>query len=362
MKYPWGRGHMPSLDGWRAFSILLVLGGHCINTYNFPAEWAPAFGWLFDGSFGVRCFFLISGFLITTLMLRETAGKGKLSLRGFYLRRAIRILPVYCAFLAVVAVLEWSTTFSNSRLQWIHLVTFTTNFSFASNWLTGHTWSLSCEEQFYLLWPVLYLFLTNDVARRRGVYLFVSTMVVCPIWRVAAYTEVIPDPGYSLPNYLDTLAVGCMLAYVHPWLGRNVGSLHARSITILSVFAVAIPYVLEHSQKFGILTIPMAYPFQAFGLAWFISLSVHYPTTGLFSMLNAKPVIWLGTLSYSIYIWQQLFCTDPSVFGWKTTWFQSFQLWIPASLVTACTSYYLLERPFLRVRRLLRKEPIRINN
>jgi len=90
---------LPSLDGWRAVSILIVLGFHCTFASGFPSALRPVFHWLFDGSLGVRFFFVISGFLITWLLLCEHEQRGAINLRSFYIRRALRILPVYLVFL-----------------------------------------------------------------------------------------------------------------------------------------------------------------------------------------------------------------------------------------------------------------------
>jgi peptidoglycan/LPS O-acetylase OafA/YrhL len=352
---PWGVGYLPSLDGWRALSILLVLGAHTTVTENFPADWRIFFAWLFDGGLGVRCFFIISGFLITTLMLRETASRGLLDLKSFYLRRAVRIFPVYLAFLVAVALLEYFTAFDQSASQWARLLTFTTNFSLSGNWLTGHTWSLACEEQFYLIWPVVFAAVGLQ-SNRKCMWLLGFLLMLCPLWRVVTYLKIFPDNGLfsggSLLSNLDTLAFGCLLAYAHPLIGRrlNTGCVPIPWVVVYGVVLILVPYFLQHAHLLGIFTVPFGHTFQAMGLCLLISLSIHQPSKGASRVLNSKPVIWLGQLSYSIYIWQQFFCTNPVVFGWRLMWFQSFPFWILAALGTGITSYYLLERPLLKLR------------
>jgi peptidoglycan/LPS O-acetylase OafA/YrhL len=354
-EHPWGVGYLPSLDGWRALSILLVLGSHAKYAANFPPEWDTLFGWLFDGNLGVRCFFIISGFLITTLMLRETASRGSLDLKGFYLRRAVRILPVYLAFLVAVALLEYFTAFDQSASQWAHLLTFTTNFSISGNFLTGHTWSLACEEQFYLIWPVVFAAVGLQFVRK-SLWCLSVPLVLCPLWRVVSYLQAFPDNGLfsklSLFSYLDTLALGCLLAYAHPWIGQrlNTGRTSIPLVIVLSLIFILGPYILQHALLLGIFTVPLAATFQALGLCLLISLSINQPSKGASRVLNLKPVIWLGQLSYSIYIWQQFFCTKPDMFGWQPMWFQSSPFWIFAALGTGIASYYLLERPLLKLR------------
>jgi peptidoglycan/LPS O-acetylase OafA/YrhL len=357
---PWGVGYLPSLDGWRALSILLVLGSHATHTANFPPEWHFIFGWCFDGNLGVRCFFIISGFLITTLMLRETALRGSLDLKGFYLRRAVRILPVYLSFLVVVGLLEYFTAFDQPAVHWAHLLTFTTNFSLSGNWLSGHTWSLACEEQFYLIWPVIFAAVGLHLVRK-SLWCLGVPMVLCPLWRVVSYLKIFPEnelfTTFSLFSNLDTLAFGCLLAYAHPWIGQriNTGRTPISLVLGFSLILILGPYVLQHAFLLGIFTVPLGATLQALGLCVLISLSIHQPSKGPSRVLNSKPVVWLGQLSYSIYIWQQFFCTKPDVFGWQLMWFQSSQFWILAAVGAGISSYYLLERPLMKLRIRLRR-------
>jgi len=142
---------LPSLDGWRALSILMVLGAHTTHTTGFPEELRPLFLWVFDGALGVRFFFCISGFLITYLMLQEAERTGRMSLRDFYVRRTLRILPVYFLYLAVLLGLQCTTPLKLTAGEWAASLTFTADFA-SGQWLNGHLWSLAVEEQFYLLW------------------------------------------------------------------------------------------------------------------------------------------------------------------------------------------------------------------
>ena len=134
-------------------SIVAVLGGQCVFVSGFPSALAPAFRWIFDGDLGVRMFFVISGFLISWLMLAEFDRSNRVSLWRFFARRALRILPVYFAFLFALLLLQCFTDFRQSYGTWVGNVTFTTNFSREGNWTSGHLWSLAMEEQFYLIWP-----------------------------------------------------------------------------------------------------------------------------------------------------------------------------------------------------------------
>ncbi len=351
----YGKGHLPSLDGWRALSILLVLGNHSIMVPGLAASYEHNVTWLFDGGLGVRIFFLISGFLITTLMLREHAQYGRVSLRAFYLRRALRLLPVYGAFLLFVAALQWFSTAQQTATTWAHLLTFTVNFMPTRPWLIGHLWSLSCEEQFYFLWPPLLVFGGLCLRPKRAWIILCVPLVLSPLWRVVTYLKLFPSNPlfsmYSLGNVLDSLAIGCLLAFLHPALQARWRVSRPTWIYLAAAALILIPYVLEHNLKAGFITKPFRPLMEALGFSVLLSISIACPQISLFRLLNIPLVAWVGRLSYSLYIWQQFFCADPADFGWNRPLWQYFSTWLLPVFLTATASYYLVERPFLQFRK-----------
>lgn len=354
---PTGKGYyIPTLDGWRALSIILVLGSHSSQIADFPSAWKPAFKWIFDGELGVRCFFLISGFLITTLMLREASSNGGVDLRSFYLRRTLRIVPVYLAFLLVVLLLQWLTPFEQTSRHWLHLLTFTSNYTQDGNWPTGHFWSLACEEQFYLVWPLLFTVLALFRPSTLAWVLLAIPILICPLLRVGIHLGRVPDlflfSHFSILRFLDSLSFGCLLAYLLPRL-RQARLLKGALVIPLALALIAIPHVLSRLFILGIITVPLAHTLQAAGMFLLLACGIVRQAGGVFRLLELPVITWLGRLSYSLYIWQQLFCTSPSTFGFKQTWLQGFPGWILASLLAAIVSYYLLERPLLKLRKRL---------
>ena len=159
---------LPSLDGWRAVSISLLLLGHSVFTPGFPS-FAKAFNSQGTGILGVRFFFVISGFLITWLLVGEREKTGSINLNHFYARRVLRIFPVNYVHLAVLGLL---TAFRQPASAWLANFTYTTNF-FPTGFPTSHLWSLAVEEQFYLLWPFLLCLLPEVAPYRKG------TMTAC---------------------------------------------------------------------------------------------------------------------------------------------------------------------------------------
>ena len=134
----------------RAISILLVVAWHLRS--NGSAPWLDPLWRVDTGNLGVRVFFVISGFLITSVLLAEYARSGTIALRRFYVRRAFRIMPVFYVFLAVMAI-GGALGLLEAPLSSVLLAgTYTGDYTHLS-WSVGHTWSLAVEEQFYLLWP-----------------------------------------------------------------------------------------------------------------------------------------------------------------------------------------------------------------
>src|SRR5215831_9782405 len=169
-------GRIPSLDGLRAISILLVVAGHSFDEGRSPLLF-ELFGHL--GNYGVRIFFIISGFLITTLLLKEYTKTETISLRSFYLRRALRIFPAFYVYVAVICILAVLGVVSLLRGDVLHAVTYTMNYHTTRGWYLNHIWSLSVEEQFYLIWPAALLFAGPGRAPR----IALATVILAPFIR-----------------------------------------------------------------------------------------------------------------------------------------------------------------------------------
>ena len=339
-----GSRRIPSLDGLRAISIGLVLFWHLCGTSNFFPR--SVFAPLGDfGNLGVRVFFVISGFLITFLMLDEIEATGTVSLKRFYLRRSLRIFPASYVFILFV--------FLSSRLGWptllpgdlFHAVTYTVNYDKHSSWEVGHLWSLSVEEQFYLLWPALIAFF-----RLRNATLFaVSALLFAPISRLAIATFLPAfrwGVGWWFPTIMDPIATGCLLA-----IFRNRLEAHNFYMSVLrSRWFVLIPCsaFLANMRPPVRLSMLLLQPFINLALAVTIHRVVIFNKTMFGRFLNMRPVAFIGVLSYSIYLWQQPFLNRSShlaicAFPWN----------LMIAGVAAAVSYAFIERPALAIRKKL---------
>lgn len=341
-------------------SILIVLGEHTAHTYNFPFKARLADRWIFEGEMGVRFFFVISGFLITYLLLREHHRTGGLSLRNFYARRALRIFPVYFAFLAVVFGLQ---KFSAARwwqhIAWANYLTFTANYTHYQPYFMLHLWSLAVEEQFYLFWPVV-LLLAGMHHTRRLLRLLAVAVFLAPFCRLVHYTGyniLLPevfDPLFYSQSFLffiDSLSVGCIAAILFVRYRHELENWLARRMAATALMAAAL-IVISHLLTRLFPPNPFircgAYPVQSVGFAVLMLQSIFFARH--FKPLNWAMMRQIGVLSYSIYIWQMLFAENPDIYGWPRTWFMSWRGWWLPVLAVAALSYYCLERPVFRWR------------
>ncbi|MEO0451501.1 MAG: acyltransferase, partial [Pseudomonadota bacterium] len=297
------------------------------------------------------------------LMLKEREKSDTVSLGNFYTRRAIRILPAYFVFLLVVLVLTFITQFHLAPSQWIRVLTFTSNYGWDGPgggipWPVAHLWSLSIEEQFYLLWPLAFLLAVGKKFHPTKLILIcMIPILISPVARVVSYLELSDSIALSNFSFLlrgDSIAWGCILAIVFvsrgKWLDEFVRK-HRVLIAMFAVLCIAVPLVLTRLLIVGIITVPLTQTLNAIGVSLLILLSIKYPRAGPFRALNWKPVMLVGVWSYSIYLWQQVFCTNPTYFGLEhAPWFLSFPLWFVPAILAGIASYYLVERPFLSLR------------
>jgi len=333
------KARIRSLDGLRALSIALVLFSHLVGTANFPLP--PQAGRLFAlGELGVRVFFVISGFLITGILLREES----ISLRRFYLNRTLRIFPPYYVFLVVLTLLalqsDWST--------WVYV----SNYNPARPWNVGHTWSLSVEEQFYLFWP----FVMKYAGSRRALMGACAFVLLAPIIRLAEW-QLLPSLGQGIDTRFETIAdsiaVGCVLAGTRQWLHSQPlyrGILRSRFMVAVPLVVLAASALHDHPR----LSFLIGFSAMNLGIALCIDWCVTNHDGILGRVLNSTPLTFIGVMSYSIYLWQQIFLNRDSA-----SILCSFPLNILLVAVCALASYYLVERPALAFRRHLQEGTVK---
>jgi peptidoglycan/LPS O-acetylase OafA/YrhL len=334
--------HLPSLDGLRALSISLVLLGHLSRTRGFISV---DLGIGDYSHLAVVVFFVISGFLITRLMLLEREKNGQVSLRRFYARRALRLFPAMYTYVACVGVLWLFGVLPLHATDIWHAVTYTVNFLPDRAKAIGHLWSLSNEEQFYLLWPCTFVLL----GPRRAGWVAVGAILFGPVARACGWLFLRGTPYGELPMFpmvADSIAIGCLLANISGWLEQKNWYLQlfrpGYSFGLLALL-LAINRYMDYTivSVFGSSVINAS-------LAILIHRCVYRPHDWVGRVLNWKPIVFVGALSYSLYLWQQLFLNRES-----SAWVNSFPQNLVFAIAVALASYFLLEKPLLKLRHRL---------
>ena len=284
---------IPSLDGLRAFAVLSVI--------LFHLESLDGIGWLLpfrNGSLGVTCFFVISGMLITRLLLDELDEGGRIDLKRFYLRRSFRIFPAFYAYLAVVGLLALLHVAPIDRKSFLVSATYLRNyFPHPTAALLEHTWSLSLEEQFYLFWPAcLFYFSPRTCLRLAGL-----AVVLSPLSRVLTHALL---PGmrdhinFMLHTRLDSMMVGAFLSLsAHQHVFSRVRDALKRPLWLLPValYFLAEPTLEAHLR--GTFTLTAGFTLDALGCGIVILYATSAPASLLGRLLNLRWIRHLGVIS-----------------------------------------------------------------
>jgi peptidoglycan/LPS O-acetylase OafA/YrhL len=320
--------HRPELDGLRGIAILAVLGAH-MGVPGFAAG---------GGGAGVTLFFVLSGYLITSLLIAERDEFGRVDLRAFYVRRALRLFPALAAVLLVVAALAVTGWMPQAAKEGVNYsIVLVGVVGYAANWVAvagqsigmlGHTWSLAVEEQFYIVWPALLLLGLRMGRSRLALAVLILVLLDTP-YRVALDLN-----GGFMHTFVgtdtrgDALLLGCVLALLQIRWHAAVGW-----IGLAGVAALAATWPPDPGLGVQVLFIPLAAMVSTLAVA------------GCPSILAWRPLAFIGKISYGLYLWHGL------VTWWALPWLVA----VPLSIGVAIVSYFVLERRFLRLKGRLGK-------
>ncbi|MEA3182674.1 MAG: hypothetical protein QOI59_6197 [Gammaproteobacteria bacterium] len=332
--------YFPALDGMRAVSIFLVVAYHVLD---------PRWNWV-SGALGVTIFFGISGFLITTLLLREEARYGRISLKRFYVRRFFRIVPLYAlALLSFSVLVLWFHLGRGGEGYLGKLPLFATfNGEFAGSGTFTHSWSLGIEEKFYILWPAL-AFGIPLFRRHRGV----AIAILIPLAIVLSFLPVVGYFGIYLP-----IIGGCALALAANNRGgfRYVRALSRPAVTYLVFAALIGVMVVDPIMPLGE-THPHAH--TLFAIVAVLALpGALLSNTVIHKILASRPVVYYGTRAYGIYLFNNLSLRAvdkiiPSTTDSLYLLLVRFALVFVSSLIVADVLHRVLEAPLVRLGRRL---------
>lgn len=335
--------HVPELDGLRGIAIIVVLIHHQLTPFS-----------LKGGFLGVDLFFVLSGFLITGLLLSEFEHTGSISIRKFYMRRVLRLGPALALYLIACVIVAYHTQIISVQRQLkliAYALLYSTNWRMAFDWdpvldPTSIIWSLSIEEQFYLVWPLL-LFGCLVLKLKRQ---FIALGLVVLIIAICAHRNTLLAEGSSLTRLYygtdtraDALLVGCLTALVpfqritSSWFVRAAAMIGAGLFLYLTT---VVDFMDQWLYRGG-------FPLIAVVAALVIAVAANTPPRPLSLVLRWFPLRWFGRISYGLYLWHWLVI--------QTTTLYYFGYWEPWAKLTlavgiSAASYYLMEVRFNKLK------------
>lgn len=351
--------YLPAIDGLRGIAILMVLFNHSTQLFDLPHYQERALWRMTPGAFmGVDLFFVVSGYLITSILLRAQEKPG--AFRVFWLRRALRIFPLAYLYLAALACLAYFTRFfPNLRHpEWFAWVGgYGVNFYVASHgWIApamSILWSLAVEEQFYTLWPAVALY----ASRKTLVRVLGAVILLTPVARALSSHYLGSSAAYVLTFCRwDSLAVGAALAMLWSSEWQAQTSLWCKRLLWPSLIPPLVvllfplgPEHAVHSELFD----TIGYSFL--GWAFFVwTANALEPSPRLARLLTLRPLTYMGKLCYGLYIWHVVSADATQLIAGKLHAHWSFYVqvavWLCVLFAVATASFRLFESPLLRLK------------
>ncbi|HWE96961.1 MAG TPA: acyltransferase [Tepidisphaeraceae bacterium] len=332
-------GYKPQLDGLRALAVGLVMIEH---------YFARAPVWFPFGAVGVYFFFVLSGYLITGILLRarddgERSGESQwFTLRQFYARRFLRIFPIYYVVLALAA---WSGVGAARRMLWWNAAYLCNVYVAMHGWqfAVSHFWTLAVEEQFYIFWPLLVVFLP----KRLLLPAFWAAVAIPLVYKTAVFAVSgnLLASAVLTPGCLDTLGAGALLAlYARSGRSKVPAALAWFGIALVTCGAVA--YALDANNVAW--SVMLGYGMASAG-AWLVARAAAGFRGVVGRVLSFGPLVYLGTISYGVYIIHNF---APVIMGrFHLGGIRSLVSWLLFTLVAASVSYWTFERPINSLKR-----------
>lgn len=345
---PFRLGYCPELDGLRGVAVLMVLALHA------------SFSWARGGGLGVDLFFVLSGFLITSLLRQEWERRGKIDLRAFYARRALRLIPaltllliVYLAYVVVVRPYGIGSGLRVAGIAALYLSNWVFALSSKQLDVLSHTWSLSIEEHFYLVWPLVLIGFLRRADRRATLFAVGGVILLVTVGRHLLWAGGVPMRFLLNSTFtrMDALLMGCLAALAMGWgyLPRSpvmLRGLRWSAWVGAAVLAFMFARVsTDQEYPFFLLVRFTAVPLLA------VTLILHLAQRDgavLGRMFSVAPLVQIGRVSYGIYLWHYpvfMLFRLPGQF-WLDL---ALKLGLTTLLVLA--SYHWVEQPFLRLKK-----------
>lgn len=343
---------IPGLDFLRTLAVLAVLEDHSGAFQDRPVA-------LFNGATGVQLFFVLSGFLITWMLLDETQRHGRLNLRAFYLRRFARLMPVFYAYVLIGAamlliahkVVPWGAVAASL----VYGLNYYQGLNDAPTHFLSHCWSLAVEEQFYFIWPLALVYLIRSGIRLEKCLV----IMILSVWlyRGAAQLMGLASDAYiyrALEMRADHLLIGCLLAVllrqvqVRAWFERTQARQPWLLIALFAILSVSSSYDDHLNYRYC-----LGYVIEPVATALLIPLVIivaHNNRSPFARLINAPLIVKAGQASYGIYLFHQLllYSMETRLVAWTHSPLAGFLIAVAILSLLAHLSYTYFEMPIRR--------------
>jgi peptidoglycan/LPS O-acetylase OafA/YrhL len=335
--------HLPALDGLRAVAVFVVIAYHAGVMQGIP------------GDLGVTLFFVLSGFLITWLLLREFATTGSISIRSFYARRALRIFPAYYVYILFSLAVDTALGHRWSRgliaVAFTYLVNYYNAFNGHPITSVAHAWSLAVEEQFYLLWPLACLSLLRR-SRQTAAYAVALVIVASVAWRSALYLLLHAPASYvynAFDTRCDALAIGCLIALSLDSHWFRAMQQRVRASSLLPLLTLGLIGLTHHFGS-SAYHYSIGMTIDAILIAVFMIQMLELSAHPLWSWLDHPITRWLGRISYPSYLYHEWGLSVGNRLLPHAPHLLTFAAGYAATLCFAWGSYRIVELPFLAIK------------
>lgn len=329
------------IDTWRLLAVALVIIYHVVSFSNFQhlSREFPAVAWRLAalGKFGVSIFFCISGFVICRGLMQEQANTTTISFTAFYLRRCLRLLPPLFLYVAALGVLGAYGLIQVTTFQLLQASFFLCNFKDLGDcgWYTGHTWSLAYEEQFYLLFPLLFTII-GFLSRPKILLLIITLLMAVAIFASNTAHPLVSEFCVTFVFMLSGCGFALYWEKLEPILSRTKPAVWMTGTTLMFIFAGLIVVPPPFSSFVGVVILP--------GFTCLVIFSTPMSHKYIQAFFGHSILSYIGKTSYSVYLWQQLATASyPSMAAWCTLGF------VVLVFIFSHYSYQYMERPLIKL-------------
>ncbi len=349
------KARIESLDFLRGLAILFTIQGHWIGYSDHPGEWIRLLSrFIPNGYFGVRLFFLVSGYIITLIFLREIQKKNIIDVSFFFVKRALRILPVYVLYLMALFGLNDILNLQLTSNDFLYPSLFLVCFSHNLDWVVTHFWSLNVEEWFYIFFPFS-IQLILKIKKYQWFKKYFPWILFGITFVLYLHSMYIERDASHLFNNLIYLSVGVLFAFKNEFLSRLISMRNSKLMLMLAfmtmvIYAVINPYFVDFFNQASFTDVSTLLA----NMVVFLLIAFHKGYYHL-KVMNSKVgqmLSYLGTACYSLYVWQELFLRD----SFNTI--NQFPFNIILVFVVGILSYEIIEKFFERKKKSLIKRKL----